>query len=438
MGQDEDESSTMKKVLMISYLFPPMAGGGVQRSAKFAKYLPQFGWKPHVLTTNRVSRIQDKSLLQELSSAMEIYRTRSLEPTRILARPPLRGKSFVDSWLFLPDDKIGWIPFALKAAAKIIRKEDINVVFSTSGPYTSHLIGYFLKKRFKIPWIADFRDPWSTDPDLRCPTIIHRYAQRKLEKIVVQNADSIITVNEPLRESLIRSHALPDYKVSSIPNGYDAEDFEGITPRAFDAFTIVYTGSFYAGRSPRGFFEALHEIMTKTPELRWSLKFIYVGSSIKLVQKMAKEFEVQDLVKIAGYLSHKEALSYVLGAHILLLVVRGDSLGPFVSTGKIYEYLYARKPLLALAPPESPAAQLIKQTKSGTIVRPSDVLAIKDAIYKFYNDYQNGNLETSAASAVIEGFNRKRLTRKLAEVLNSLCADSTQHRDKGEQVKHVR
>lgn len=425
-----------KKVLIIAYYFPPMGMGGVQRALKFAKYLPFFGWQPIILTVRDVDYFaKDYTLLEELSIDTKIIRTGSLDPLRISCLlkkgETLEGKTYTprksqaQSWMFFPDNKVGWVPFALSKAIPLIKKENVEIIFSTSPPPTSHLLGYLLKKVTKKPWVADFRDPWIGFQYESFPTFVHRKLKHGLEKLITKNADAIITINSKLSQKL-RQLAPPAKRIETITNGYDQEDFESVPARADNIFTILHSGTFSPDHNPLPFFVALSNLLEKKMINPEKLKVLHCGLSLGIdLEKIVEQYELKRVFFSLGYLPHSQTIQKLKEADLLLLTTAPHPQAEFATTGKLFEYLAAQKPILAIVPEDSSAAQIIRSTGGGTVVDPQEKDKIGEAILSYYNKYYQNKINYQIDQTMLSQFERKHLTSKLAtlfdEVLQRTC-----------------
>lgn len=416
---------------MIVYYFPPMGMGGVQRALKFAKYLPSFGWQPIVLTVKGVDYFaKDYTLLEELSSDTKIIRTGSLDPLR-LSYLLKKGKSFksqayttkksqIQSWIFFPDNKIGWVPFALSKAIPAIDKENVEIIFSTSPPPTSHLIGYLLKKITKKIWVADFRDPWIGFQYESVPTLLHQKLKQSLEKLIAENADAIITIN-PQMSQRVRGLDLHTLRVETITNGYDQEDFKSASARKDKIFTILYSGTFSLDHYPAPFFMALHNLLEKKTIDFEKIRLLHCGLGLSLdLEKLVEQYKLRKIFLPLGYLSHSQTIEKLQEADLLLLVTAPHAQAEFVTTSKLFEYLAARKPILGIVPQESGAAQIVQSTGSGTVVAPQEIEQIEEAIFFYYNQYYENQLDFKTDEKIIAQFERKHLTSRLARIFDEL------------------
>lgn len=384
----------MKKVLFISYFFPPVGGGGAVRITKFAKYLEKFAWQPIVLTPQKTFYpIQDPSLLKELSKNVKIERIGYFEMAFFSNNR--YWQSFLAYFLYplvlTPDRQILWLLPAFRRARKLIQKEKINIIFTSSPSYTDHLIALLLKKTLKIKWVADFRDEWSNNASMRFPTVLHRKIARFLEKKVIENADQIIGVSGPLT-SYLGSLSKNKRKFLTITNGYDPDDFKNnFTKKRSKNFQIVHSGALYGERKSDSFMEVIRELNIK------EIEPVFIGQDKRV--------------------SHSFAISQLKNADILLLLLATND-SPSIMTGKIFEYLAARRPILALAPKNTAAAKLIKRLNVGTVVDSQDKKALKKVILNFYQKWRKNKL--NIAKVNIEPYNRLNLTKKLAETFDKL------------------
>ena len=415
------KTSPLKNVLVIAYHYPPLGGGGVFRTLKFTKYLPQFGFKPYVLTVkNAMYPIRDPTLLEEIPPEVKIFRAFSLEHKLFLM--PFWALKTTPKWIFIPDVNIGWLPFAVRQGEKIVKEENIDVIYATAPVYTSLLIGYLLKKKTGKPLVVDFRDPWTQNVFMKFPSKLHKKIEEKMEKIVLKLADHIITTTEPMTLKLIDKYPFTKGKCTTITNGFDAEDFKNLKRYGYgERFTITYVGQLYGLRSSKYFLTAIKELIEEKKELRRNVQVLFVGHSSKKTEEVVKEYKLHDIVKFVGYLAHKRTLEFMINSDILLLIIAAEEAieektGPLMVPGKLYEYLAAKRPILALIP-EGVAANLIKSTKTGIVVLPKDINSIKQAILKLFQEWKRGSLGTIRSD--ITKYDRKALTEKLAKIFST-------------------
>jgi len=441
---------------MIAYIFPPMGGSGMQRTAKFAKYLPEFGWAPVILTVMEYPREEmDYSIMDDIPESVEIYRTPSFEPYRLFTRFVNKSKSnnklqigdinqkyssefslkqrtirfikdFVDS-LFIPDREIGWLPFALFRARKILKTESVDVIYSTSDPFTDHLIGYCIKRLSGKPWVADFRDPWTNyfryDKSFRYRQKINRL----IEKIIICGADRIVVISEHMRTFFREQYPEMDSsKFVVIQNGFDTEDFNSINFRDIDneKFTITYVGRFSTPKNKNLlFFKVLQSILDSFPELEESIRIIFVGLFSQEDWGFVTSRGLEKIVETVGYQTHKKSIEYMLKSNALLLTICDERGMESMYNAKLYEYLAAKKPILALIP-GGVAEKLIRKLDAGLIVHPNDESAIRKAILDYYERWLNGTLVIDNPKSFPQ-YERKTLTGSLVKCLNEASANYT-------------
>jgi glycosyltransferase involved in cell wall biosynthesis len=407
----------MKKVLLIAYHFPPLSGGGVFRTLKFTKYLPEFGNQPHVLTVkNPMYRTKDATLLREIPPEAKVYRTFSFEH-RILRAPRLLGINL--KWFHIPDENIGWLPSAICQGEKIIRKENIDTLFATAPIFTSLLIGFLLKKKTGKPLVVDYRDPWTQNVFVKYPSKLHKKIEDKLETFVLATADHIIVTAEPMKCRLVEKYPFTKGKIDTITNGFDPDDFKNLTVKKDEEkFVIAYTGSLYGLRTGEKFFSALKEVIEANPELQTKIKVLFAGLPSKKAVFLIEKFGLKNIVRLLGYKSHQESLELMVNADVLLLIMSAEEIydaktGPLTIPGKVFEYLGAKKPILAIAPLGA-VADIMNSTKSGVIVPPWNIDAIGQAILKLFQDWKSGTLKDVESN--ISEYNRKALTQKLVNI----------------------
>ncbi len=437
----------LKKVLFIAYLFPPVAGGGVQRSSKFVKYLPHFGWKPIVLTVKEpYDFYTDEELFSEIKENCNIYRTLSIEPMKwvrkILKRSSKRRieikkeseikikKSLkpeflvrLKTYLFIPDNEILWLPFAVWRGWRIIKKEKPSIIYSTSSPYTDHLIALILKKITRLPWLADFRDFWVDRANF--PANCWRlFIDRKLESKVLKNADHI-TTSSPLITARFKE-LYPANSYTTITNGYDEDDFsetENLEPPE-DELRITYTGIFNREQDPQKFFSAVNNLIDQNEQFKSKVKLRFIGQldnpgDFENLNSL-KELGLDKYSEIISYQPHQQVIKEMCNSSALLLLVGEYPHSEGVYTGKIFEYVRSKRPIFAVVPSNGVAADLIRNTNSGIVVSHADTDEISKGILKLFNLYLKNELKTSFSSKNIEMYSRKNLTEKLSSIFNNV------------------
>jgi len=329
-----------------------------------------------------------------------------------------RLSRWVRATFFIPDARRYWKRPALAEAEKILRSEKIDLILSSAPPYTCHLIGMTLKRRHAVPWIADFRDSWvgwlSTPTRWWLPDRIDRH----LERSVLMHADRIVSVSNGVKKDLLsRNPKIPADKWSIIPNGYDGSDFDGITstPQR-DRFVLTYAGSLYGKRNPSTVLKAAESLIANHPEFREKLLIRFVGrvdpQYLDAFRKLGDAFEH------VPYVPHRESLGHLLNASALLLVIDDAASASSIVTGKLYEYLRAAKPILAVAP-GGEAADLIRGLGAGRVVSPDDPAAVEKTLLDWMRLWEAGKPIPCASGRDIDRFERKALTGELTALFEA-------------------
>ncbi len=411
----------MKKILMISYLFPPL-NCGVCRQSKIAKYLLQHGWNPIILSVkkSRLRPIYDEHLLDDIPSTIKIHRTSTFE-SRIVMRYIPKYIGINDKYINIPDPFIGWLPYAVIRGLYLIKKENIDVIFSTSLPNTCHLVALILKKIYKVPWVADFREAWTQNPFINYPNTILKI-ENKMETSVIQNADKITIINENIQNDLIIKYPEQAHeKFYTISHGFDPEDFQNIKKESSNGFIITYTGSFYGRRSSKIFLEVIKEIIDNDSNIRNDLRIQFVGN-VSESKKIIDRLGLNDLVTTSGFVSHKQVFSYLINSDVLLLIIGQGKNDNTISTGKIYEYMGSRTPILAIVP-EGVAADLVRSANIGIVVHPSDTEGIKKAINQLYINYKRGDFKIKPDQEIINQYKMDILSKKFAQIFDDVMSE---------------
>jgi glycosyltransferase involved in cell wall biosynthesis len=422
----------MKKVLIITYYWPPSGGAGVQRWLKFAKYLPEFGWQPVILTVNPKYASypqRDESLLNEIAPNSLIYTTKSFElynfyklvsgkkevPYGGFANDSKEGlfqkiSKFLRGNFLLPDPRKGWNKYALKKAAELITEFKIDTVVTTSPPHSTQLIGLKLKKKFKIRWIADLRDPWT---DIYYynqfkHTALARKIDLNFEREVVENADLLITVSEDVKRIFAEKSKLPvANKTLVIPNGYDEYDFSLNNIPLESKKVITYSGTISEAYDVNGFLKALSLI---DHSMRSQIMIRFVGKVPHTIEQKFRSsgFEIE----LAGYVDHPKSIEFLLRSDLLLLVIPKVKNNRGILTGKFFEYLASQKTVLAIGPTDGDLAKIIRETKCGELFDYEDSEGMVDFIQR---NLAYRNLGSDPEMAAL--YSRKKLTQKLAQFL---------------------
>ena len=420
----------MKKVLIITYYWPPGSGAGVQRWLKFARYLPEYGWEPVILTVDpdyAAYPALDNSLEKDLPEGIKVHRTKATDWFRIYSRDKSRvpsagfakseGNSFKEKVLrfirgnfFIPDPRRGWNRFAYKKAIEIIESEKISHIITTSPPHSTQLIGLKLKMKFPdIQWIADLRDPWTDIYYYKqfYPTYISKMLDRSFEIDVLKSSDKIITVGNSLKELFVSKVPEIESKIEVITNGFDEDDFKEIINVNPERFTISYIGTLSESYPLEGLLSSLEKLQNEGKDFLFRL----VGT-VSLVQKekILKKIDIES-VQFIPYVNHNEAINFMMSSSVLLLIIPDHHSNRSILTGKLFEYLASGKPVLCLGPADGEAAAIIGETEIGKTFAYNDFNSIAVYLLELMNAIKNPSVNK------ITKFSRKELTRQLTSIL---------------------
>lgn len=437
----------MKKVLFISYYYPPLGGVGAQRAIRFIKYLPAYGWEPYVLTAEPSPYFPIDEVPINILPPERVRRAEVLEPLNLLPRPlksrstrnetqekidnprflkekfgeiPLSWRGKLRAWLFIPDDRIGWIPEGTREGLGFLEKEKFDCLISTSAPYSAHLIAWRIVKRKHIPWVADFRDLWSTNPFLYFPTKWHQSLNSYLERKVVIDADCVLTCTPSFREDfLLRYSQLPAEKFVTITNGYDPEDFPPPDPMPYEKFTISYIGDLYGPQSPLYFLLGLKGWLMRNPSIKEKIQVFFVGPFENRVKPLVDSLELDDVVQLLGFLPHEQCVAVMRRSSILLLILGTRPGAEGIYPAKIFEYLAAKKPILGLVP-EGLTKALLKESGVAFLVNPASEDSIALSLEKIYQAYRAGALPQNIEPLNLKQYNAQELTKNLAELVENI------------------
>ncbi|MBX3278331.1 MAG: glycosyltransferase family 4 protein [Acidobacteria bacterium] len=450
----------MKRALIISYYFPPAGGPGVQRVARHAKFLREFGYEPVVVSATpedytRPSEFQmpvDESLLADIDG-VEVHRVASRQPFRLLGWLKRRRLEALREFLFIPDTAVTWIGAVIKKARAVAHQQPVDVIYTSVKPHSAALTGWLLKRALGRPWVIDFRDPWTQYFLATFPTRLHYRIEQFLERFLLRRADHIITITPTARRNLLDwCEFLTEDRVSVIPNGYDEEEFEA-TPvmeaSRNGVFSFVYSGVFCgapdaAGKSsaslperlwralrrrlsytprrfdriahsPKFLLDALRELFAERPELRGRIRLVHIGPFDEANQRYVRQLGIEDAIESRGYVPHDEAVRVVKGADALFFCLADSPAGERNDCvpQKVYEYLGSRRSVLALAP-EGDARDFLREAGTAVICEPRDVSAIKQAVLELYE----GRARLEANEQFIRGFRRRELTARLARIFD--------------------
>lgn len=421
-----------KKLLIITYYWPPAGGPGVQRWLKFVKYLPEFNIQPIVyIPENPTYPIIDKGLESEVSDKAIILKNKITEPygfasffgknkTKKISSgiiPNQKKQSFLEKtllWvrgnLFIPDARFLWVKPSVKYLKKYIEENNINTIVTSGPPHSLHLIGLQLKKDLNVTWFADFRDPWTTIGYHKALKLSN-YASRKhkaLEAAVLNSADTIIVTSKTTKTEF---QALTSKPIEVITNGYDVEKI-GKQPLD-EKFTLAHIGSFLSERNPRILWKALNELVKENKDFKNDFQLKLIGAVSQEVLDAIMEFKLTDFVLNLGYVSHQEAIEHQRKSQVLLLIEINSEETKSIIPGKVFEYMVSERPIIALGPEDSDFAEIITSTNTGVFFTYDEKEKLKALLLNYYELYQNNNLKVHAVG--LQQYFRKNLTEQLAK-----------------------
>ncbi|OQX76257.1 MAG: glycosyl transferase family 1 [Bacteroidetes bacterium 4484_276] len=431
----------MKKVLVITYYWPPSGGAGVQRWLKFVKYLRNYGWEPIIYTPeNPEAPAVDYSLEKDIPENLTVIKTKIWEPYSVYKkfigqkqdekvkagfltekRKPSLAENF-SIWIrgnfFIPDARKFWIKPSVKFLTNYLRENPVDAMATTGPPHSMHMIGLGVKKNLGIPWLADFRDPW-TNIDFYDQLKLSKMANNKhhkLERFVLQNADSITVISNRMAknfERIIKRH----YEV--ITNGFDEDDALLQANMEKDRkFSIVYIGSINNARNPIPLWKTLKSIIKENSEFEKNLEIKLVGPVDFSVKEDIKTFGLDKFITYINYIPHNKIATLQKRSQILLLLINNTPNAKMVVTGKLFEYIASGTPILCIGPEDGDAADIINETKSGIVIEFDDIEKLKKSIIILYKKFKQNELNIDNGN--ISKYSRKNLTKELSKILNDI------------------
>lgn len=440
----------LDKVLCILYYFPPIAGVGTQRPLKFIKYMPEFNLCPVVLTVKEghnfaydsemINQVPDctkiyrtcageqlwlRKIIEKISSIIEFDKRDSNVPVSSNSnqhsetlKQGIKDKifSFIDYNFFIPDSKIRWYKYAVREVRNIIKNEKISYIYSSSAPYTVHLIGLFAKKNSNLPWIADFRDPWSGNVFMEEN---HSEKRKKkdaqLELEVVTYADKVIMPTEPICKTYRDKY--PEYKekFTTITNGFDVQDFVGAKANNQIKFTICYAGVLSKTEDPTTFIQAMEDLVSENVEYKENISIKFMGIIDNGLYNQLYSSRIKDNIISIPYQPYKECVADLKGAQINMIILPNIEASEGIYSGKIFDYIGAEKPILGIIPENSVAAKLINSRGIGKSFNHGDVGGVYNFIKHQYKLWKEGTNVSTDAMSKCKDFSRQGLTKKLAD-----------------------
>ncbi len=426
----------MKRVLIITYYWPPAGGPGIQRWLYFVKYFRDFGIEPVVyIPENAYYPLRDESFLNEIPSDIEIISQPINEPYKfakwfskkktkqmssgIIAKKNLSAAEklllFIRGNFFIPDARVGWVKPSVVFLKKYLAENPVEAIVTSGPPHSLHLIGFRLKKELGLSWIADFRDPWTTihyHDSLRLTSKAQK-KHKKLESEVLQAAD-VITVTSPTTKKEFK--AITNRPVKVVTNGFERK--ETITTHLDAKFSIAHIGSLLSERNPILLWEVLNELAYKVEGFREDLEIVLAGVVGEDILESISSFGLSQNLRNVGYVSHKEALQLQHNAQVLLLLEIDSPETRAIIPGKLFEYIRAERPIIAIGPIGSDIKAVLEESTSGMFYTSAEKEALKNSILKYYSAFKKDGIQGITAN--ISKYTRSYLTEKMAKILKQL------------------
>ncbi len=427
----------MKKVLIISYYWPPSGGGGVMRWLKMSKFLPELGWQPVVYTPeNPDPSVIDESLLLEIHKDIVQIKTPIWEPYDFYRK--ITGKKsgekfksgyiseasdgnwksklsvFIRGNFLIPDPRKFWIKPSIKYLSTYLKAYPVDLIISTGPPHSMHIIALGLKKKFDIPWIADFRDPW-TDIDFYHKLKLTAWADKKhrnLEKKVLTTADHVVTVSQGCAADIEK---IGHCKVEVINNGFDPTDYDFEVPKLDETFTISHFGAFNKDRNPASLWKVLGELASVNPDFKKLLRIKLIGQTDQSVISDIEKNKLNENLIIKDHLAHKEGLIELSKSQVLLLPLNDAPNVKGILPGKMYEYMALRRPILALGPNDADYAEILRETNAGISLGFNDIEGIKKTLLEYFHFFREKKLIVQ--SGAYEKYSRKNLAKQFVDLV---------------------
>ncbi len=423
-----------KKILIITYYWPPAGGPGVQRWLKFVKYLPDFGIQPIVyVPENPTYPIVDEKMLEEVSEKAVVLKHKIFEPYQLASVfsknktkkissgiiPNKKKQSFLDKaflWVrgnfFIPDARVFWVKPSVAYLEKYISANGIDTIITSGPPHSLHLIGLELKRKFKLKWFADFRDPWTTI-GYHKSLLLSNYSAKKhksLEHEVLNAADTIIVTSKTTKAEF---ETITKKPIQVITNGFDVEK---VQKQILDSkFSLAHIGSLLSERNPSLLWESLVELTDEVPGFKSHLEIKLIGAVSQEVLESISKIGLSPFVNSLGYVSHEEAIAQQRKSQVLLLIEINSPETVSIIPGKLFEYMVSERPIIAIGPKGSDFADIITTTNTGVFFDYSQKLRLKSVILDFYNEFLEGKLKSHGIG--LQQYSRKNLTMELVNLI---------------------
>lgn len=435
----------MKTVLILTYYWPPAGGPGVQRWLKFAKYLQELGWDPVILTVEKGTySAVDKALLDEVPHTLRVYKTRSRDPFRFYNM--LKGKKddavsvalininkdrslidrlsmYIRSNFFIPDARKGWMPYAYKKAAALIRRGGVDLVVTTGPPHSTHLAGLGLKKKLNIKWLADLRDPWTTVyyNDMLPRSSRTKRIDKHYEDEVLRNADAVSVVSPGMQKEFSDRNA----HVEVVMNGFDLSDMPGgsAEARISDMFRLTYTGNFKPNQHIPEIWDMICELIEENKEFRRDFRLRFVGNLDASVPDYLSARGCKNNLEVVGYVPHAEVTQEMVSSSVLLFVVPQSRNNQLIITGKLFEYLASGSAVLSVGPTDGDAARIIEDTGREAMLEYDDKEGFRNALMTLYHTWRDNKGAMPRLNTTMLGkYSRKASAEKIAGIMNEIIS----------------
>lgn len=430
-----------KKVLILTYYWPPAGGAGVHRWLKFTKYLREFGWEPVIFTVKGgETAVEDQQLLAQIPEGIETTRQPIWEPYTLFKR--LKGQKkdqkvysgFIDeqgksNWkqrlavfirgnFFIPDARMFWIRPSVRKLKQYLRQNPIDLIISTGPPHSTHRIAYHLRNTFKTPWIADFRDPWTNIDfydQLQLTPLADRL-HRRMEQQVLRRADQVVVISPGMQEEF--ATLAPQAALTTITNGFDPADFQG-SPNSLDQeFSICHIGSMNKDRNPILLWKALQTLLSEAPQLKEKLKIRLIGKVDHSIFQSIESYGLSAYLEKIDQLPHHEVLQAMQRSQVLLLSINNTPNAAGILPGKMYEYMGAQRPILAIGPAQKDAGAILRTTGAGVMHDYDDLEGLKKSLRQMFEDYLNENLQIDSSGT--EQYSRRNLAGAYASLMDQM------------------
>ena len=423
----------MKKALILTYYWPPAGGSGVQRWLKFVKYFRDFNIEPVVYTVDSQDYpIVDESLQKDVPEGIEVLKQPIFEPNTILSffkksksesagflnpNPSVVGKllQYIRANYFIPDARMFWIKPSVKYLKKYLQQHKIDVLITTGPPHSLDLIGLQWKEELGIKWIADFRDPWTEIDYFHQLPLTQKAIEKhhQLEQNVLKNADAVLVIGDTMKQNYE-----PFCKdIYTVTNGYDAA-VANEKVMLDQKFSITHIGLMNSDRNPVMLWEVLAALTSENKEFAADFELHLIGKTAPSIEADIINFGLKNNCNFVSYLNHNEVISFQKKSQVLLLLVNNVPSAKGIITGKIFEYLMAKRPILAIAPTDGDLAVILKKTNAGTVVGFNEKEQLKNSILALYEQFKKGDLQVDSIN--IEQYHRRELTRQVAEIIEKI------------------